>query len=87
MLVWYSTSLPRLPWGARGNRGGSGTQWSAPWHQAYLRWYDREGPKVAAVIQDKPILKALVRAFFTPSARLARWWLEKRQEKRRPELQ
>ncbi len=52
--------------------------WNAPWHQRYLAWYDREGPKLAAFLQDKPLLRALIRAVFTPAARAAQWWLDQR---------
>ncbi len=53
--------------------------WDAPWHQAYLRWYDRVGPKVAAFIQERPILKVLVRAVAAPVAHLSAWWLARQQ--------
>ena len=45
------------------------------WHAAYLRWYDRVGPRIAQRLQEQPVLRALVRAVFTPAARIARWWL------------
>ena len=49
--------------------------WNAPWHQAYLHWYDRVGPKIAAFINDQPALKTMIRALFTPAAHVAHWWL------------
>ncbi len=52
------------------------TNWDAQWHRAFLEWYDREGPRVAAFIQNKLLLKALIRIFFTQVARVAQWWLE-----------
>ncbi len=45
-------------------------------HRAYLAWYSRVGPKLAAFLQDKPALKAGVRALASPGAVLAYSWLE-----------
>jgi len=44
-------------------------------HQAYLEWYHRVGPRIAQVLQEQPILRALVRALFTPAARAVLRWL------------
>lgn len=50
-----------------------GNQWNAPWHQAYMRWYDRVGPQAAAWIADKPWLRVIVRVM----ARGAATWMER----------
>lgn len=50
-----------------------GNQWNSPWHQAYLRWYDQTGPKIAVWLSDKPWLRAVVRAVVTPAAQVAAW--------------
>ena len=46
-----------------------------PLHQRFLAWYHQQGPPLAAFLQDKPALRALVRAIFTPAAKLAQGWL------------
>lgn len=38
-----------------------GSQWNAPWHQAYMRWYDCVGPKIAAWLSDRPWMKGAIR--------------------------
>lgn len=47
-----------------------------PWHQRFLIWYDHVGPQIAAFIQDKPTLKALIRGLVTPVAHVADAWLK-----------
>ena len=47
--------------------------WNAPWHQAYLAWYDRVGPWIAQRISKKPWLKATVRASADVAAWMAGW--------------
>lgn len=49
-----------------------GNQWNAPWHQAYMRWYDKVGPKIAAWISDKPWIKALIRNIASLGANLTK---------------
>ncbi len=38
-----------------------GKHWDAPWHQAYMRWYDQVGPRVAFWVQNKPWVRAAIR--------------------------
>ncbi len=44
--------------------------WHAPWHQAWLTWYDRVGPKVAAWLSDKPRIKSIIRSIAKITGRI-----------------
>ncbi|PIQ83172.1 MAG: hypothetical protein COV75_08910, partial [Candidatus Omnitrophica bacterium CG11_big_fil_rev_8_21_14_0_20_63_9] len=46
------------------------------WHQTYLDWYDRQGPRMAAVVRRSPFLQGLVRGLAKPAAAFARWRLQ-----------
>jgi hypothetical protein len=59
-------------------------QWSAPWHQTALRWYNRVGPMIARWLSDKPWLKAAIRGWASLAARGARWWFARTASQRRP---
>jgi hypothetical protein len=47
-----------------------GGQWDAPWHQAYLRWYDRVGPRLAGWVAQRPWVQGVLRGAATLAARL-----------------
>jgi hypothetical protein len=51
-----------------------GSQWDAPWHQAYLRWYDRVGPTMAGWVAGQPRLRAAIRGAATAAEWMARSW-------------
>lgn len=46
------------------------------WHQAYLHWYDRQGPRMAAIVRRHPFLQGLIRGLAKPAAAFARWRLQ-----------
>ena len=45
-----------------------GEQWNAPWHHAYLRWYDRVGPQLAAGVWARPWLQSVIRGLASAAA-------------------
>ncbi len=51
------------------------TNWNAPWHQSYMHWYDQVGPKIASWLENKPLLKALIRKIASAVAHVATGYL------------
>ncbi len=48
-----------------------GSAWNTSWHQAYLRWYEKVGPKLAAQVRTRPWLRALIRGMLQSVIRVS----------------
>ena len=45
----------------------------AQWHQRYMAWYEAHGPAFARAVDERPWLRALIRAVAKPIAFIAEW--------------